>query len=227
MKHLVFGVFAHPDDETFPAGTLLKRVHAGAELHLVLATNGAGGANPDKHPDLGALRLEEWRTSGRLLGATSQVYWGYQDGELCNNLFHDLVARLEEAIISACHEPTHLEFITFDPAGVTGHIDHIVMSQVTSYVYERFKASPPRHVEALSLKYFCLSDIVMPAARTDFVYMPKGRPLDELQIEDIREFLEQKRVVMQAHHSQRADYEANIALFGERLGEECFILPAS
>ena len=36
MKKIIFGIFAHPDDEAFgPSGTLLLETRSGTELHLI------------------------------------------------------------------------------------------------------------------------------------------------------------------------------------------------
>ena len=44
MKRVIFGIFAHPDDEAFgPSGTLLMETKAGTELHLITLTLGEAG----------------------------------------------------------------------------------------------------------------------------------------------------------------------------------------
>ena len=77
MKKVIFGIFAHPDDEAFgPAGTLIQEVQNGSELHLITITAGEAGSNPDNYDDLGQIRLEEWRRSGELIGATTMTHLG-------------------------------------------------------------------------------------------------------------------------------------------------------
>ncbi|MFZ2494806.1 MAG: PIG-L family deacetylase [Candidatus Saccharimonadales bacterium] len=62
MKKVIFGIFAHPDDEAFgPAGTLIQEVQNGSEVHLITLTAGQAGSNPDNHEDPGAIRLKEWK----------------------------------------------------------------------------------------------------------------------------------------------------------------------
>ncbi|HEU4830759.1 MAG TPA: PIG-L family deacetylase, partial [Candidatus Saccharimonadales bacterium] len=103
MKKIIFGIFAHPDDEAFgPAGTLLLETRAGTELHLVTLTAGDAGTNPDNHTDLGKVRLEEWRKAGQLIGASSMHSLKYKDGQL-NNLSmievgHEIIDLVDKAI---------------------------------------------------------------------------------------------------------------------------------
>ena len=53
MKKLLFGIFAHPDDEAFgPSATLYKAAQAGTDVHLIVVTDGDSGANVDGHKDL-------------------------------------------------------------------------------------------------------------------------------------------------------------------------------
>ena len=64
MKKVIFGIFAHPDDESFgPSGTLLKLRRSGYDLHLIVLTDGEAGVNPDGIENLGEVRLQEWRRS--------------------------------------------------------------------------------------------------------------------------------------------------------------------
>lgn len=211
MKKILFGIFAHPDDEAFgPSGTLLKMSRTGVDIHLVCATSGQAGCNPDNHPDLGALRLQEWHKGGELIGAATMNELDYEDGKLSNSLFHDIARTIEDHITTTIKsygdKKVELSLMTFDRNGISGHIDHIVMSLVTSYVFARLKDSPPHGAEVKELHYFCIDSIAMPAADTHFVYMPAGRKPHEIDITiDISDVAEEKRTIMLAHHSQRQD----------------------
>lgn len=210
MKQVLFGIFAHPDDEGFgPSGTLYKLAHSGVDVHLICATAGQNGMNPDKAADLGKLRLKEWGESGRLIGATSQHYLGYTDGTLNNSVFHKLateIASYISGVLQGYKEPVELSFMTFDNTGLSGHIDHIVMSMVASYVYQELKASPPAGATIKDLMYFCICQADNPEPNISYVYMPAGRPEDQIDIvNDISDVAKQKLAIMRAHHSQRQD----------------------
>ena len=59
MQKILFGIFAHPDDEAFgPVAALLDEVEKGTELHLITLTGGENGTNPDNLDNLGEVRLQ-------------------------------------------------------------------------------------------------------------------------------------------------------------------------
>lgn len=228
MKKVVFGVFAHPDDEAFlPSGTLIRYVTAGADLHLICATRGEQGQNPDKVADLGKLRENEWLKSGKLMGASSQKQLGYPDGALSNNLFTQISKDIYSQtikVIKSYSEPVEIIFVTYDNCGVTGHLDHIAISFVTTQVYCQLKETLSSHSFG-ALRYACLCEAGAPKNDTSFVFMPKGQAhncIDET--EDVSDVLERKKQVMRAHHSQRRDAEIIITRLGSNLAYEHFCL---
>jgi len=85
----VLAISAHPDDSELQAGaTLAKWSAAGAEVSIVVCTDGSKGTwNPDA--DLGelvAMRQGEQRQAAAALGATGTVgFCGWVDGELDHN----------------------------------------------------------------------------------------------------------------------------------------------
>ena len=224
---MLIGVFAHPDDEAFgPSGTLLKEVKDGTELHLICATRGEAGVNPDGHYDLGAARQAEWQTSCKLLGATTTLQLNYPDGGIGNRLYLEIADKIKAQVktILANHgEPVDLQFMTFEPGGVTGHLDHIAISLITTFVYEKLRGRLPKPVESIGLRYFCLSAASVPNANTEWLYMPAGRPESQIHEKiDVSDILTQKLAVMEAHHSQRNDAESFRRLLGDGLKTECF-----
>ena len=47
-KPVLLGIFAHPDDESFgPGGTLARYAAEGAEVHVIIATDGIAGSVED------------------------------------------------------------------------------------------------------------------------------------------------------------------------------------
>lgn len=223
MKKVLIGIFAHPDDEAFLiSGSFLKWVSEGADLHLICITKGEKGQNPDKVPDLGATRLKEWHQAGILLGASSQQQLGYPDGELSNHLFHQIADDIQQAITDIAktyQESCELELITYENCGITGHLDHIAVSFITTYIYARLKAE----LSSLRLLYACACEATSPQDDVSFVFMPKGHEHCDIDLTmDVREFIEQKKQVMHAHYSQRKDAETIISRLGTNLGYEHF-----
>ena len=229
MKKIIFGIFAHPDDEAMgPAGTLLLEAHSGAELHLITLTSGQGGTNPDSAADLGKVRLEEWHTSGQLLGAKSMHFLGYQDGQLNNVAMIEASARLVELMGSVLSEAaeaaedTEAEVVAFDLNGYTGHIDHIVASRAACHAFYQLKKRDDR---LKRIRLNCISSEQSPAHSADWIYMEQGRTPNEIdEIIDAREFHDQILAVIHAHYSQRSDGETHIKNRGLDLGLNYFIV---
>jgi len=220
MKKVIFGIFAHPDDEAFgPSGALLKDVEAGAELHLVTLTDGGGGMNPDNLPNLGEVRLDEWRTAGALIGASSMHHLGYQDGRLCNTAMIEIAQKIETVVRGAIEGRADItvEFMSIDLNGITGHIDHIVAGRATCLAFYRLKQEFPQFITRIRLA--CVSSEFAPRANTEWIYMEQGRLPQEInETVDARDRLDDILAIIRAHHTQRGDGEAIIKGQGESLG---------
>jgi len=224
MKKIIFGIFAHPDDEAFiVAGTLLKEVRAGSEVHLVCLTDGAAGTNPDNVPNLGEVRLEEWRKAGELLGVTSLHHLGYADGQLNNTALLEITSKLEAIVQATASDPQAIiEFMAFDLNGLTGHIDHIVASRAAALVFYRRKQNDTRFTR---LRLACLPRDLYPTTDTSWLYMEPGRMASEInETIDARDMQSEIIEVIHAHYSQRQDGDAIIQTFGDQLGMNYFIV---
>lgn len=225
MQKILFGIFAHPDDEAFgPVATLLKEVADGTELHLIVLTGGENGSNPDNHPDLGEVRLQEWRAAGELIGATSMHHLGYIDGTL-NNLNHleitNKVADLVKETVAGRDDIT-IELMSLDLSGYTGHIDHIVAARSACLAFYRLRTEG---LPMARVRLACLSREEVPAVHTGFVYMEPGKTPEEIdETVDGREFTDKIHEIMRLHHTQRADYEHVTASKADKLGINYFIV---
>lgn len=203
MQKIIFGIFAHPDDEAFgPVGKLIDEVKSGAKLHLICLTSGDAGQNPDDLPELGPVRLEEWQLSGKLIGASSMQYLGYDDGKLSNTTMIDAARKIERIVRDNTSPDCEIEFITFDLNGLTGHIDHIVASRAASLAYYRLKDSA---LPMKSISYFCNTDKQMPDITFDWIYSNRGLPESELVHIDTTDHLDTIKQVIGAHRTQRED----------------------
>ena len=226
MSKIIFGIFAHPDDEAFgPSGALLKAVHQGAELHLITLTNGSAGMNPDNVADLGATRLEEWRKAGKLFGARSMHHLKYEDGHLNNldmiEVSHKLMTLITN-ILETAPQNTEIEFMTLDLNGLTGHIDHIVAARAACFVFYTLKEKDQRFKRIL---FSCLTAEKYPSIDTGWIFREKGRTFDEIdEIIDAREFRNEITAIAKTHASQRHDAEHFFTTAGEDLGMNYFIV---
>jgi LmbE family N-acetylglucosaminyl deacetylase len=226
MKKIIFGIFAHPDDEAFgPSGTLLLETRASAELHLITLTAGENGTNPDNHADLGAVRLKEWKAAGKLIGASSMHHFGYVDGTL-GNIDHVAIAKrleiLVHNILAKQSEPVEIEFMSLDLNGLTGHIDHIVAGRSACLAFYRLKDAG---LPVSRIRLACLTKEQHPSQNTDFVYMESGRLKEEInETVDARTVIDDIYAIMRAHHTQRQDGETHIARNGDGVAIDHFII---
>ena len=84
----VLAVYAHPDDpDVSCGGTLARWARAGADVHVLICTNGDKGTNdPDVDPvALADVRAAEAAAAAAVTGLTGQHFLGYPDGELVDD----------------------------------------------------------------------------------------------------------------------------------------------
>lgn len=140
MPSLLF-VAAHPDDEVFGVGPSVA-LHAddpAFRFVLVHATDGEAGeiaADSGVAPEeLGEARRREardgWAAIGRL--PDRHEWFGLPDGGLALHPFEDLVDRIAAVIDSERPDVV----MTFGPDGISGHPDHIVISNATTAAFHR------------------------------------------------------------------------------------------
>jgi N-acetylglucosamine malate deacetylase 2 len=215
MKSVVC-IFAHPDDEAFgPGGTiaLLAKEH---DVYVVCVTNGDAGLNSSNEiRDLGEIRREELLRSTNILGVREVYFLGYSDGSLCNNLYHEIGEKIA-TILQNLHPDT---LLTFDQRGVSGHIDHIAVSMITTFVFEKVSF-------VKKLMYYCVSEEYRALHEGYFIYFPPGYKRSEVQeVIDISSVWEQKIAGMREHKSQKHDAEKILARY-EKMGtkEEYFLV---
>ena len=127
---LVIG--AHPDDETFYAGTMAKYVSEGARVGILCGTRGERGATADlcSIEELPRVREAELRSAVAVLGLDpADVHFlPYEDQKL-------QAAPLDEArrqIVAILRSIRPQVVIGFDLQGVNGHPDHLAISRLTS-----------------------------------------------------------------------------------------------
>ena len=213
MKKVIFGIFAHPDDEAFgPSAYLYNQAQNDIDVHLILVTDGEQGNNPDQVADLAKVRLKEWEESKKRSGAKSGLALHYPDGGLDNNLYIEISEKIIDQItkiLSGYSKHIELELVTLDNRGISGHLDHIAVSFITTHVYLKLSQQENINISVGNLKYYCLCLDLVPEASIDWLYMPAGKP-DEYFDEtfDHTDIYDRKLHIMKAHHSQRKDMEA-------------------
>lgn len=131
-KKVVVGIFAHPDDEAFGPGGTLALFAKEKDVYVICATSGET-ATGTTDATLGKERREELRKSCADLGVKEVFFLDYIDGTLCNNLYHEIAEKVTNILEKL--QPETL--ITFEPRGVSGHIDHITMSMITQFIFPK------------------------------------------------------------------------------------------
>lgn len=208
----IFCVFAHPDDEAFGPGGTIAKLARRHRVYVLCATKGQAGKDRGRRAkhDLAERRAAELRASAKILGVWKVFFLGFEDGTLSNDLYHRLAAKIDR--YAKRFRPD--VFLTNEPRGGSGHIDHITVSMVTSYVFERIPS-------ARLLLQHCIREERARALRKDyFIYVPPGYRRSEIDLTvDTRDVWEQRMAAMKAHASQFHDLK-RILRFAERSPKE-------
>lgn len=215
MRKSFVAVFAHPDDEAFgPAGTIAQyaRDH---DVYILSATKGEAGQNSKiGERKLSDIRADELRTSAKILGVKDVFFLGFEDGTLCNNLYH----KLADAIREKLEEFRPETILTFEPRGVSGHIDHITVAMATTFVFYKLPFVKTLLQHTAKAEYTDL--------RKDyFIYFPPGYKRSDVdKIVNIEDVWEKKVQAMQAHESQKQDVDRILAIQSKFPKEEYLLV---
>ncbi len=148
-KHVLLGIFAHPDDESFgPGGTLARYAAEGDDVHVVIATDGIAGSvdknNPIAgHESLAQVRSTELSRAAVALGVTSVWSLPYRDsgmlGSADNNhpdaLIQQPLSHMVDELIEYMERLRPQVVVTHDPYGGYGHPDHIRCCEATTAAF--------------------------------------------------------------------------------------------
>ncbi len=141
----VIALFAHPDDETWIAGTLAKLADRGVHVRPVYVTSGDRGSDRSGRRltgrTLAAVREGEGHKAVAALGLNHEIYWRIADGQTRDKI-QPITNQLEKLIIK--EKATHI--LTFHPNGITGNRDHKTVSDIATEVVKK--------LPELSLIYF-------------------------------------------------------------------------
>lgn len=217
MRKTLVCIFAHPDDEAFgPGGTIAKfaKTH---DVYILCATCGeAGGVGAQQ--EIAKIRDAELLESAKILGVKKVYFLGFIDGTLSNSIYHKLAGKIKEKL----NEIKPETLLTFEPLGISGHTDHIVVSNVTTYVFEQLS-----YIK--KVLYYCRSQEnmrVMKKMRKEyFVYRPDGyNPKDIGFTCDVEDTWEIKVAAMKKHKSQNQDLRWLLSYYQEIPKKEYFLV---
>src|SRR5689334_14470457 len=146
----IVALLAHADDETAASPVLARYAREGAQIQVIIATDGSGGSGsqtylsrPDSGPTGDALakaRAEEARCATEALGALDPILLAFPDGKLGDYLGdRGLITRLTDRVAKEIERLHPDVVITWGPDGGTGHPDHRIVGGITTQL-SRFGA---------------------------------------------------------------------------------------
>lgn len=190
----VLAVFAHPDDEAFGPGGALALLAQTAEVNLVCVTD---GDIPGSEESWAKVRREELRRSAKILGIKEVIFLDLADGSLCNANYHQAADKIQTVVRRL--KPELL--ITFEFRGVSGHLDHVAVSMVVSYVFRENRSIKAvwywGELERKSLRL--LRDRY-------FIFFPQGYKREEFDLTlDTKSVYDLQVKAMREHKSQKQD----------------------
>lgn len=199
-------ILAHPDDESFAVGgTLAKYAHQDVQVILLCATCGEAGISGVEPEEAGDIRERELRRAVEHLGI--EVYFlGYPDGGLAQSKLDALL----ETIACWIDLVQPQVILTFGPDGVSGHPDHVTISNIVTQAYDQLYNKG-------MLLYIHPSEATVLGCGVSISNTEDGKPLVEVDISDYK--LEKIRAI-QSHASQ------NPGMY-DKLEEEIEKIPCS
>jgi len=141
-KKIIMAIFAHPDDEavTNVSSLLARYAREGNKVYLVIATKGELGAN--KHAgvpagdSLAKVRAGEALCASKALGIEPAILLGLGDGGLAKHFTGEPLHKKLDSVL-----PLYVPdiIITWGPDGGYGHMDHRMVHNVTTELYQTGK----------------------------------------------------------------------------------------
>lgn len=199
VEGLLF-ILAHPDDETWFAGTIAKYAAAGAAVTLVCATRGERGSTAGlcSIEELPRVREAEVRAAARIIGISRVEILPYEDQKLSHAPPDEVRRRLVEVIRST--RPAIA--VTFDPNGANQHPDHVAISRFAADAIS-CAADARWYPEAGSAHAVSRVLWWAPVLPRELGRTPEPSNLPGLDfLIDIAAFREQKMAALRAHRTQ-------------------------
>jgi len=204
----ILAIFAHPDDETFLAGgTLAKCAARGWEVFLLCATHGEAGKRGEytqlTPEEFARVRQQELEAAASALGIQRPLFLDCADQQLAR----DCWASATQEIIRAIRRIRPEVVITFGPDGISGHPDHVALSQIVTTAFWTADLSSVLPVESSDLPpfspsrlYYVLRSASVPRC-CEVKASLEAPPLTT--VIDIREYGPRKLAAIRCHRSQK------------------------
>lgn len=210
-KESILAVLAHPDDESFGIGGTLAKLSQEYDVYLICATD---GNDPGKDDDLIEIRRGELEAAADTLGLKKVYYFDYPDGTLRNDIYHEVAEKIQ-AIVD---ETKPFRLITFEHRGGSGHLDHVAVSMISSYVFER-------NEDIEEIWYYLISKGMTDKIDDYFIYFPPGYTAEEADlVMNVEDVWDTKIEAMKKHQSQLKDINNILERQADLPKEELFLV---
>ncbi|WNR42197.1 PIG-L deacetylase family protein [Paenibacillus roseipurpureus] len=202
--------YAHPDDETFLSGCLIRHLADQGEAPvLLLATCGEAGRQglerAKNREELAQLREQEMEAAAEILGIAKVEHLKWPDGQLDEVDFPTLV----QGIVAFIQRHQIEILFTFAEDGGNGHRDHIAISKATTAAVMSGECPSVREL------YYTASPLLREQG-----YLPSI-------VIDTEPLWEVKAAALRAHETQHVTigrYFGNLVDFPEERRWEAFVL---
>jgi len=147
----VLAIFAHNTDILFgPSASLIKYAQDRADVRLVIAANQQSETQEREHGNFDNWTIKETELIAKHLGL-KKLYLLNQTAETLSQQSITIIKQELKTIISR-FKPDIL--VTFDPAGLSRHIDHILLSVAVSELFTELKTVTGKSVISLPKKLY-------------------------------------------------------------------------
>jgi LmbE family N-acetylglucosaminyl deacetylase len=151
----IVAVFAHADDETSVAPILSRYARQGAQVYVIVATDGAQGGKHTtipRGPELARTRAAEARCSAAALEIQPPILLDFPDAKLGDYLDEPArLPRLAERVQAELQRLKPDAVITWGPDGATTHPDHRLVSAIVTQLARAGAPGVPDRVFYASL----------------------------------------------------------------------------
>ncbi len=223
----ILGIFAHPDDEYFISGLLLRAINMGMETHLICATKGEAGRIRNMQAiepkEKGEIRRQELQETCRILGVSTLNFLNLEDGNSDNWDFNygvDNVAAYMNQIAPDI-------VITFEKnGGINRHKDHKKINKITEAAFMKMKNSEKKELYystllPVSITQKCIKELSLEKEEKlrvdEIMSIPDNEEIYTLELEQSE--LEEKLKLLDVYRSQFPDKQGNYYYFSRKVIE--------
>ena len=162
VSRTLVAVLAHADDEGPIAPVLARYAREGAQVYMIVVSDGNAGAGQQGHiprPDvslsseaLATARADEARCAAQALAMHPPIGLGFPDGKLGDyTADRTLVYRVTQRVAEELQRLRPDVVITWGPDGGTGHPDHRIVSSIVTQLQRTGAPGMPDRVFYMSL----------------------------------------------------------------------------